>query len=547
MIIINSVIFASGAPTQSRVFPLGTSVAAGNGYVIKDKHGNVPPEIPSAGLYTVYTWDGNFVDTFSVTDEIYPAPSFLDDGIIYQVFVDRFARGGTVPKRADAVYYDWEDTPEYKRNEKGELKNNSLFGGTLWGVAEKLDYIASLGAGSIYLSPICVSYSNHKYDTDDYLAVDKGFGGDEALQNLIDEAAKRGIKVILDGVFNHVGEHSVYFTSAVSDENSPYRQWFSFSSYPTEYDCWWGCKNLPKTVKCDSFRNFICGEVIPKYMEMGIGGFRLDVVDEYSNQFTHEICAAVKKADPHGCIIGEVWEDASTKVAYGESKDYFLGHSLDSVTNYPFRDGIIRFFRYGDIGPLSGALSYQLTHYPKAKMLRLMNTLGTHDTARIITALAGDERDMSPDEAAVYRMSEEQYALGVQRLCAAYALLVALPGTPCLYYGDEAGMQGKSDPFNRYAYPWGKEDGALVSFFKKAGMLRKKKPLFARGDTKILRADSGVFVFERTFMGEKITVVSFFGFGEHNMEGEYFDLLTGEKVDGKITSLYPRTFILQEE
>ena len=222
------------------------------------------------------------------------------------------------------------------------------------------------------------------------------------------------------------------------------------------------------------------------------------------------------------------------------------GHSLDSVTNYPFRDGIIRFFRYGDISGLAGALSYQLTHYPKAKMLRLMNTLGTHDTVRIITALAGDEGDMSPDEAAVYRMSEEQYALGVQRLCAAYALLVALPGTPCLYYGDEAGMQGKSDPFNRYAYPWGKEDGNLVSFFKKAGMLRKENPLFARGDTKILRADNGVFVFERAFAGKKITVVSFFGFGEHNIEGECFDLLTNEKVSGKIISLYPRTFILQE-
>ena len=214
------------------MFPFGTTVTAGIGYTIKDKSGNTPPVLLGAGLYAVCNEDGWQVDTFTVTDEQYPAPAFLDNGIIYQIFVDRFSRGGNVPKREDAVYCDWEDTPEYKRNEKGELKNNTLFGGTLWGVAEKLDYIASLGAGSIYLSPICKSYSNHKYDTDDYLTVDEGFGGDEALKHLIDEAAKRGIKIILDGVFNHVGEHSIYFTSAVNDPGSPYREWFSFSNYP---------------------------------------------------------------------------------------------------------------------------------------------------------------------------------------------------------------------------------------------------------------------------------------------------------------------------
>ena len=312
-----------GAPTKKRVFPLGTLVTAGKGYTIKDKNGNTPPALSGAGLYAVCAEDGRQVDTFTVTDEQYPAPAFLDNGIIYQIFVDRFYSFGTVPAREDAVYLNWDDTPEYKRNEKGELKNNTFFGGTLWGVAEKLDYIASLGAGSIYLSPICKAYSNHKYDTDDYLTVDEGFGGDEALKHLINAAEKRGIKIILDGVFNHVGEHSIYFTSALNDPSSPYKEWFSFSNYPHEYDCWWGCRNLPKTVKCHSFRSFICDQVIPKYMEMGVGGFRLDVVDEYSNEFTHEICAAVKKSNPRACIIGEVWEDASTKVAYDEAKDIF--------------------------------------------------------------------------------------------------------------------------------------------------------------------------------------------------------------------------------
>ena len=528
------------------MFPFGTPVTAGKGYVIKDKNGYTPPALLSAGLYAVCTEDGWQADTFTVTDEQYPAPAFMDNGIIYQVFVDRFARGGEVLKREDAVYLEWDDTPEYKRNEKGELKNNTLFGGTLWGVAEKLDYIASLGAGSIYLSPICKAYSNHKYDTDDYLTVDEGFGGDEALKHLIDEGAKRGIKIILDGVFNHVGEHSIYFTSAVNDPESPYREWFSFSDYPNDYDCWWGCRNLPKTVKCVSFRRFICEQVIPKYMAMGIGGYRLDVVDEYVNEFTHEICAAVKKTDPRACIIGEVWEDASTKVAYGEDKDYFRGHSLDSVTNYPFRDGIIRFFRYGDIAHLSGVLAYQLTHYPKAKLLRLMNTLGTHDTPRIITALAGYEGDMSADDAAVYRLTEEEYALGAMRLRAAYGLLVSLPGTPCLYYGDEIGMQGRSDPFNRYAYPWGKEDNEMLAFFKKAGSLRKNSLPLTRGDTEILQADSGIFVIKRSFCGRSVLIVSFAAGGEYAVNGEYTDLITNQKFINKIHATGPATLILEE-
>ena len=529
------------------MFPLGTLVTAGKGYTIKDKNGNTPPALSGAGLYAVCAEDGRQVDTFTVTDEQYPAPAFLDNGIIYQIFVDRFYSFGTVPAREDAVYLNWDDTPEYKRNEKGELKNNTFFGGTLWGVAEKLDYIASLGAGSIYLSPICKAYSNHKYDTDDYLTVDEGFGGDKALKHLIDEAGKRGIKIILDGVFNHVGEHSIYFTSALNDPSSPYKEWFSFSNYPHEYDCWWGCRNLPKTVKCHSFRSFICDQVIPKYMEMGVGGFRLDVVDEYSNEFTHEICAAVKKSNPRACIIGEVWEDASTKVAYDEAKDYFQGHSLDSVTNYPFRDGIIRFFRYGDIAHLSGVLAYQLTHYPKAKLLRLMNTLGTHDTTRIITALAGYEGDMSADEAAVYRLTAEEYALGAMRLRAAYGLLIALPGTPCLYYGDEIGMQGRSDPFNRYAYPWGKEDTEMLSFFKKAGEVRKNSLQLTRGDTEIIFADSGIFAVKRSFCGKTVLVVSFAAGGEYAVNGEYTDLITNQKFINKIYSTCPATFILQED
>ncbi len=528
------------------MFSERTSLTLTDGYRLESDGGGTVPERPAAGYYRICTPAGETADSLLVVSEEYPAPTFTDGGIIYQIFVDRFARGGDVKKRGDAVYYDWDSVPEYRRDENGNLENNSLFGGTLYGVAEKLPYIASLGASAIYLSPVCSAYSNHKYDTCDYLRVDEGFGGDAALRLLTDKAKKYGIRIILDGVFNHVGDKSLYFRDAVSNPSSPYRDWFSFTRFPDEYDCWWGCRNLPKTVKNDSFRSFICDRVIPHYMEMGIGGFRLDVVDEYDNAFTERIVRSVKSCDPGAEVIGEVWEDAAGKVAYGERKSYFYGCSLDAVTNYPLRDGIVAFFLTGDPGALASAVSYQLTHYPRPAVMHNMNMLGTHDTERILTVLGGGGGDMPAERAASFRLSREARSIAVKRLKAAYALLVALPGTPCLYYGDEAGMEGKHDPFNRRAFPWGGEDKELTAHFRACGCLRKTDATLVRGDARVAGAEKGLFAVTRTFASRSVTAVAFSGKGAYPLRGAAKDLITGKMYYGSVSAEEPKTVIFEE-
>ncbi len=310
-----------------------------------------------------------------------------DPGIIYHVFVDRFRKAGDVPRRPDAVYReDWGGgIPEYADVKGGFLRNNSFFGGTLYGVTEKLEYIRALGASVIYLSPVAEAYSNHKYDVGDFMKVDAGFGGDRALAELTEKAASLGIRVMLDGVFNHVGDNSVYFNKygtypsigAYQSKESPYADWFTFYRFPDLYECWWGVTNLPKVRKTPEYQAFITEQVIPHYMRLGVGGWRLDVVDEYSGAFLEGITRAVRACDPQAPVIGEVWEDASCKVAYGERKNYFCGGRLDGVTNYPLRDALIAFLTgRGYTQTLALTLHAQYLRYPAAHRRSLMNMLG---------------------------------------------------------------------------------------------------------------------------------------------------------------------------
>ena len=330
----------------------------------------------------------------SIYSEEFEAPSWLDGGVIYHIFVDRFAKGSYSFKRSDTVYNDdWENgVPEYPEKPGDDFPNNTHFGGNLYGAAEKLAYLSELGVTCVYLSPVFKAYSNHKYDTGDFLKVDENFGGDEALSLFIKKAAERGIAVILDGVFNHVGVDSVYFNKygkypsvgACQSKESAYYEWFSFEEYPDRYDCWWSVKNLPKIRKTDSFLTFICDTVIPKYMRMGLSGWRLDVVDELPRDFTERITASVKQCKKDAYIVGEVWEDASNKIAYDERKQYFLGKQLDSVMNYPLKDAVIEFVLYRDSAKLKLTLQTLYEHYPPHKLRHIMNIVGTHDTERIL-------------------------------------------------------------------------------------------------------------------------------------------------------------------
>ena len=408
-----------------------------------------------------------------------------DPGIIYHVFVDRFRKAGDVPRRPDAVYReDWGGgIPEYADVKGGFLRNNSFFGGTLYGVTEKLEYIRALGASVIYLSPVAEAYSNHKYDVGDFMKVDAGFGGDRALAELTEKAASLGIRVMLDGVFNHVGDNSVYFNKygtypsigAYQSKESPYADWFTFYRFPDLYECWWGVTNLPKVRKTPEYQAFITEQVIPHYMRLGVGGWRLDVVDEYSGAFLEGITRAVRACDPQAPVIGEVWEDASCKVAYGERKNYFCGGRLDGVTNYPLRDALIAFLTGRDTQTLALTLHAQYLRYPAAHRRSLMNMLGSHDTVRIVNALAGaDGEGLSEAERAALRLTAAQRQSAVRALKAAYLFLCAQVGWPCLYYGDETALEGCADPFCRRPYPWGSADAELIGYFRRCAAMRRE-------------------------------------------------------------------------
>lgn len=427
-----------------------------------------------------------------------------DPGIIYHVFVDRFRKAGDVPRRPDAVYReDWEGgIPEYADVKGGFLRNNSFFGGTLYGVTEKLEYIRALGASVIYLSPVAEAYSNHKYDVGDFMKVDAGFGGDRALAELTEKAASLGIRVMLDGVFNHVGDNSVYFNKygtypsigAYQSKESPYADWFTFYRFPDLYECWWGVTNLPKVRKTPEYQAFITEQVIPHYMRLGVGGWRLDVVDEYSGAFLEGITRAVRACDPQAPVIGEVWEDASCKVAYGERKNYFCGGRLDGVTNYPLRDALIAFLTGRDTQTLALTLHAQYLRYPAAHRRSLMNMLGSHDTVRIVNALAGaDGEGLSEAERAALRLTAAQRQSAVRALKAAYLFLCAQVGWPCLYYGDETALEGCADPFCRRPYPWGSADAELIGYFRRCAAMRREYGLGFYTSEYVLDAPEGVF------------------------------------------------------
>ncbi len=439
------------------------------------------------------------------------APTWLYGSVIYHVFVDRFRRHGVLPVRADAILNeDWENgIPQYPDYPGGPLANNMFFGGNLAGVEEKLDYIASLGVGCIYLSPIFEAYSNHKYDTGDYMTVDAMFGGEEAFKSLIAAAEQRGIRIVLDGVFNHTGADSRYFNrygrydslGAYQSKESPYYNWYRFQDYPDKYTCWWDIPILPRIHPEEpDCRAFFVGKegVIAHYAQMGIGGFRLDVADELSDDLVAAIKSRLREHCPDAVLYGEVWEDASNKIAYGNRRRYYYGHELDGVMNYPLRTGLISWLRHRDADPLWYALTEVLANCPKQIADATMNLLGTHDTERIMTALAGKERgSRTNQELAHAKMSAEEYALGVRRLMMAYTALATLPGVPSVFYGDEVGMQGYGDPFNRLPFPWHRMNETLLAHYRRLGALRRAQAVYEQGEFALLRLDADVLAFLR--------------------------------------------------
>ncbi len=510
----------------------------------------------------IYKWKDENVHAFqwTVTEDGFETPSSLYGGIMYHVFVDRFSKSTAhpeMPRREDAEYNDdwYHGIPQHAHRPGGEVENNEFFGGNLWGIAEKLPYLQSLGVTVLYLSPIFRAYTNHKYDTGDYETVDPSFGGDRALAHLLEEAGKVGIRVICDGVFNHTGDDSRYFNrygkydslGAYQSEESPYFPWYRFRKYPDEYDSWWGVKVLPALYSGNpDFRKYICGEdgILHKWMSLGVSGWRLDVADELDNLFLDDLRTRVKAENPEAVIYGEVWEDASNKIAYDRRRRYFRGRQLDSVMNYPFRDGILSFVRDGDAAALAHAVQMVLKHYPAGCTHLLMNLLGTHDTERIISALAAKPMgDLDNDALALISMTAEEKARGRKLVRLASVLQFTLPGIPCIYYGDEAGMEGYRDPFNRRPYPWGREDSVLLAHYRKLAEIRHAHPVFADGETQILHAGDGVFVFSRGEDKDILCICVNRSAHGHSIDGDWYDLLAEQEWHGGVC-VSPNTAVI---
>lgn len=449
----------------------------------------------------------------TVCDPAYTTPDWIKGGIIYQIFPDRFCRVGPAPQEIPAgriLRGDWGGTPAYRPDAEGKVRNDDYFGGNLQGILAKLPYLQSLGVTALYLNPIFESHSNHRYDTADYMKVDPLLGSEEDFRELCAAAAALGIRVILDGVFNHTGDDSIYFNrygrypgpGAYQSKDSPYYSWYRFNKWPDDYDCWWNILTLPDVNEDEpSFSAFITGPqgVLAHWLHAGAAGYRLDVADELPEDFIRKIRQAVKTADPQALLIGEIWEDASNKVSYGERRHYLQGGEFDGVMNYPFRSAILRFLRGGKAKEINETVLSVLDHYPKASVDVMMNLLGTHDTLRALTALAGESSDgRSKDWMAAHTLTAEQRRKGERLLCLASAMQFLLPGVPSVYYGDEAGMEGYADPFNRRCFPWGGEEQTLLSWYRRLGNLRRSCPALSSGEYECLEAAESLYVFART-------------------------------------------------
>ena len=450
----------------------------------------------------------------TIYDAGFQTPDFLKGGLIYQIFPDRFCFSGEQKNEIPlgrTLHQNWDEMPEYLPNAQGEITNSDYFCGDLSGVLSKLDYLADLGVTCIYFNPVFEAHSSHRYNTADYMNVDPLLGTEEDLSHLCQEAKKRGISIVLDGVFSHTGDDSVYFNrlnrypgvGAYNSQQSPYYNWYEFKKWPDEYAAWWGFITLPNVRETNpEYLEFICGEngVLRHWLSLGVAGFRLDVADELPDEFLDALTRCVKEYDSQAIVLGEVWEDASNKVAYGVRRRYFLGQQLDSVMNYPFRDAILSFVRYGHGGNLVDTVLSILENYPQPVVNVLMNCLSTHDVERAITWLVGEPlngRDRKW-QMAHHHLNPDTLAQGKRLFLLASVLQFFLPGVPSLYYGDEAGMTGYRDPFNRCTFPWGSMDQALHRAIQAiSGTRAKHRKLLADAEFLPVCSDDNVIAFLR--------------------------------------------------
>ncbi|SPF39570.1 debranching enzyme (glycogen), GH-13-type [Candidatus Desulfosporosinus infrequens] len=495
-------------------------------------------------------------------------PKWYQRGLMYQIFVDRFYNDRQdsftlYPRKNALLHANWSDLPIYIKDELGRVTDWDFFGGTLQGVIEKLPYFKELGVSILYFNPIFDAPSNHKYDTADYHQIDPMYGDDTVFKRLIDTARQSGISIILDGVFSHTGSDSIYFNKydtypgvgAYQSLDSPYYDWYKCKSESHEYECWWGVDSLPEVNEMNpSYQQFIYGSqesVINKWLNLGIAGWRLDVADELPDEFIQGLRQAVKSIRPEAVLIGEVWEDASNKISYNKQREYFLGNELDATMNYPFRASFLRFI----LGQSGSNSTHQeimslYENYPRENFYAAMNIIGSHDTTRVLTLLgnAPPEQVLTKTEQRTYQLTPLARQLAVQRLKLFSLVQMTFPGVPCIYYGDEAGVEGYPDPYNRGTYPWGKEDKEIAQWYKRILRLHAEFEVLKSGDFRSFYFEPDVYGFSRAGDEEEIIILINRHLGETkivNLATELqpssfvIDLLEGKRLDPKTLSALP--------
>ena len=457
----------------------------------------------------------------------YDVPDWAKGKIMYHIFLDRFNRGSSeklIPMKRRNIHEGWNEDMQIGPDKDG-IWNNDFYGGDLKGIVEKLDYLESLGVGILYLSPIVWSQSNHRYDTSDYEVVDPYAGSNEDLKLLCEEAHKRGMKVILDAVFNHTGSDSKYFNKfgsfnevgAYQSESSPYSSFYRkhYHNGREYFDYWWGFDNLPEcNCYSNEWREYILGVggVIDKWFDLGIDGLRLDVADELTDDFIEGIRIAVKRNREDGFILGEVWKNPMRMGrGYIES-----GRGMDSVMNYPLVDALLRYFKYGDVHKISYIINDMLNEYPEETIYALMNFTSTHDISRAIN-MFGCESEFSPYEewywdpvdnshehCKNYKMSKEDYERAKEIYKAYISVLGFLPGNLSIFYGDEAGIEGLGNLANRKTYPWENEDKDLVEFFTSIGKVRASNSFLEQASLNVFKINRDYMMFERVNGDDKV-------------------------------------------
>ncbi|MCF0215635.1 MAG: glycoside hydrolase family 13 protein [Fibrobacteraceae bacterium] len=398
---------------------------------------------------------------------MHDVPGWVKDAVFYQIFPDRFCKSDRY--QAVGNFVDWESLPT----------RENMFGGNLAGIIDKLSYIAGLGVNALYLCPIFKSNSNHRYHTVDYFEIDPVLGSMKDFETLVEKAHSLGLRVILDGVFNHCSRGFFQFNSVMElGKNSPYTDWFHIHGYPLNaysgkpnYECWWNLPALPKfNTSTPAVRNFLFS-VAEFWTKKGIDGWRLDVPNEIDDDsFWQEFRRRVKKINPHAYIVGEIWDEPSR---------WLRGDQFDGVMNYPFRRAVLKYlFDKEPCSCLEFCEKLQ-NAFPEGRFGASMNLLGSHDTTRLVSQPCSDW----------------------SRVRLALAILFFTPGALCLYYGDEIGMEGGKDPDNRRSFPWKNlkklQKSPIYGFICEMLELRRKTPSLRKGSFQVVPRFDGFSILRK--------------------------------------------------